>query len=112
MIFKIIYNIWFHPLSKFPGPKYAAASDFFYSKTVVGGESHTVTQKLHEQYGDVVRVAPDELSFASASAWKDIYATRSGVVGGSPFLKGWDPTMDMDKVFVLTSRRSEVLRHG
>jgi len=28
---------------------------------------------LHERYGQVVRVAPDELSFTDPAAWKDIY---------------------------------------
>jgi cytochrome P450 len=28
---------------------------------------------LHRKYGDVVRTAPDELSFINAQAWKDIY---------------------------------------
>ena len=27
----------------------------------------------HEQYGDIVRVAPDELSFTDPAAWRDIY---------------------------------------
>jgi cytochrome P450 len=28
---------------------------------------------LHAQYGDIVRVAPDELSFIDPAAWRDIY---------------------------------------
>jgi averantin hydroxylase len=28
---------------------------------------------LHSQYGPVVRIAPDELSYATAQAWKDIF---------------------------------------
>ena len=32
--------------------------------------------ELHAKYGSVVRVAPDELTFISSSAWKDIYNTR------------------------------------
>ncbi|PPJ49669.1 hypothetical protein CBER1_02189 [Cercospora berteroae] len=28
---------------------------------------------LHEQYGSVVRIAPDELSYTSSAAWKKIY---------------------------------------
>jgi cytochrome P450 len=36
-------------------------------------------QKLHTQYGDVVRVAPTELSFISGeTAWPDIYGFRTG----------------------------------
>ncbi len=33
---------------------------------------------MHEKYGPVVRLAPDELSFASAEAWRDIYGHRTG----------------------------------
>lgn len=33
---------------------------------------------LHEKYGPVVRVAPDELSFTHPDAWKDIYGHRVG----------------------------------
>lgn len=34
--------------------------------------------QLHLRYGDIVRVAPDELSFTKGDAWNDIYgaATR------------------------------------
>lgn len=34
--------------------------------------------ELHRQYGEVVRVSPNELSFNSAGAWKDIYGHRKG----------------------------------
>lgn len=71
-----IYNIWFHPLSKFPGPKHAVVSNFFYSKAVSSGNSTKIVCALHEKYGDVVRWGPNELSFASAPAWKDVYERR------------------------------------
>lgn len=28
---------------------------------------------IHEEYGDIVRLAPDELSFINSAAWRDIY---------------------------------------
>lgn len=34
--------------------------------------------ELHKQYGDVVRVAPNELAFANPQAWKDIMGHRTG----------------------------------
>jgi cytochrome P450 len=34
---------------------------------------------LHEQYGDIVRVAPDELSFIDHTAWRDIYMQKAFV---------------------------------
>jgi cytochrome P450 len=33
---------------------------------------------MHEKYGPVVRVAPDELSFIDSAAWKDIYGHKLG----------------------------------
>ena len=32
----------------------------------------------HLKYGDVMRIAPNELSFVHPSAWKDIYSHRPG----------------------------------
>ena len=34
------------------------------------------TTKLHLQYGNVVRVEPDELTFTAPSAWSEIYLSR------------------------------------
>jgi cytochrome P450 len=35
-------------------------------------------QELHRQYGDVVRIAPDEVSFARVDAYNDIYSNTTG----------------------------------
>ena len=42
-------------------------------------------KSLHEEYGEVVRFSPEELSFTSEQAWKDIYGHRD-----APLIK--DPT--------------------
>lgn len=34
-------------------------------------------KELHDQYGSIVRVAPDELSFIDSAAWKDIYLQKA-----------------------------------
>ena len=73
-----IYNIFFHPLKKFPGPWHAAASRIPYLLNVVKGKYLPWNQSLHEKYGQVVRVAPDELSFTDGRAWKDIYGFQKG----------------------------------
>jgi hypothetical protein len=67
---KAIYNIYFHPLSKFPGPKLWAASPIPISWHMILGDSGFTYRKLNEKYGDVVRIAPDELAFTSAAAVK------------------------------------------
>ncbi|OWP04082.1 cytochrome P450 monooxygenase [Marssonina coronariae] len=74
----VIYNLYFHPLAKFPGPASRAglyASDYW--KLYDGSHPQNV-KALHDKYGDIVRIRPDALTFNSAAAWKDIYGTRPG----------------------------------
>ncbi|KAK3203030.1 hypothetical protein GRF29_154g1517365 [Pseudopithomyces chartarum] len=39
----------------------------------MSGRSHRAIQSQHKIHGPVIRISPDELSFASASSWKAIY---------------------------------------
>ncbi|KAH6633545.1 cytochrome P450 [Boeremia exigua] len=73
-----IYNIYFHPLSKYPGPKLAVASRSFWSLLVISGYQPQWIHKQHEIYGEVVRVGPDRLCYINPQAWKDIYGHRTG----------------------------------
>ncbi|KAL9617345.1 MAG: hypothetical protein Q9160_007875 [Pyrenula sp. 1 TL-2023] len=41
---------------------------------------------LHEKYGSVLRISPDELSFTHPDAWKDIYGHRVGANKAVPEL--------------------------
>ena len=76
---KLIYNALFHPLSKFPGPKIAAATKIPIAwKTWQGLAPHWILA-LHEEYNsDVVRISPDELSFIEPAAWTEICGARQG----------------------------------
>lgn len=72
----VIYRIYFHPLARFPGPKFAAASNLPAIYHLVKGDIHTYHAAFHRQYGDVVRTGPTALSYCNAAAWKDIYGFR------------------------------------
>ncbi|ETS83955.1 hypothetical protein PFICI_05831 [Pestalotiopsis fici W106-1] len=85
LVCKAVYLKWFHPLAKFPGPPLAAISDVWYAFHWTGGRWPFVMEKIHQKYGDVVRVAPNELSFATAAAYKDIYGHATK--GKKQFLK-------------------------
>ncbi|KAI1340957.1 isotrichodermin C-15 hydroxylase [Xylariaceae sp. FL0016] len=71
-----IYNIAFHPLRRFPGPKLRAASRVPYALTKFRGRRTTSAKALHDQYGPVVRLAPDVLSFITSQAWIDVYGPK------------------------------------
>ncbi|RAH84605.1 cytochrome P450 ClCP1 [Aspergillus japonicus CBS 114.51] len=71
---QILYNFYLHPLSRYPGPLLWRAFRFPFISTNIRGQLPHRIRALHEKYGDVVRVAPDELSFIDPTAWRDIYA--------------------------------------
>lgn len=71
-----IYNVYFHPLSKFPGPILATATPIPFAYRVFNGRSVDWLQDLHVRYGKVVRVRPNELSYADPAAWHDIFLKR------------------------------------
>jgi hypothetical protein len=56
-----------------PGPKLWAATRFRYILSVWSGWLHTDVKELHRQFGDRVRITPDETSFARANAHDAIY---------------------------------------
>lgn len=74
----MIYNLYFHPLASYPGPRLNAATPFPLYRAILGGELPMYTERLHEKYGEVVRIAPGEVTFINPDAWKDIYAIRPG----------------------------------
>ncbi|MCJ1453620.1 hypothetical protein MMC28_003967 [Mycoblastus sanguinarius] len=72
----IFYNLYIHPLRKYPGPKLLAASRIPYLKWMFSGTLVPNFQRLHEQYGPVVRTAPGELSYTSLEGLRTIYGHR------------------------------------
>ncbi|OKL55434.1 hypothetical protein UA08_09300 [Talaromyces atroroseus] len=75
---KILYNIYLHPLARYPGPRLYAASSLPLTIAQLRGRLHLFVQAAHENYGPIVRLRPSELSYTSAAAWNDIYARRGG----------------------------------
>ena len=71
-----VYNVFFHPLAKYPGPRLRAASNIPYLAALWTGFHHREMHELHARYGPVVRIAPNNLSFINPQAWKDIYAHK------------------------------------
>lgn len=68
-----IYNLFFHPLRRYPGPKSWAATPLPSSLNILRGRPHIAILELHKRYGDVVRLSPNELSFSHSDAWREIY---------------------------------------
>ncbi|KAI1467491.1 cytochrome P450 [Daldinia caldariorum] len=66
----------FHPLSHVPGPKLAAATylpEFYHDVIKFGRYTHEI-RKMHEIYGPMVRINPDEVHCSDFRFMNEIYA--------------------------------------
>ncbi|KAJ8133530.1 hypothetical protein O1611_g82 [Lasiodiplodia mahajangana] len=80
-----VYLLYFHPLSKYPGPKLAAISDLWWLWALMTERLPFIVDDLHKKHGDVIRIGPNDLSFATSEAFQDIHGHMSQ--GKSRFLK-------------------------
>jgi hypothetical protein len=71
------------PVSKVPGPWYTRFTSFWIKYQEFTANRRESVHRLHQLYGPVVRLGPNEVSFTSLDAIREIYAS-----GGS----GYDKT--------------------
>ncbi|KAI8651058.1 hypothetical protein NCS57_01441500 [Fusarium keratoplasticum] len=76
LVCKVIYNLFFHPLSKFPGPKIAAIGTYyeFYHDVIRDGTYLWRIEEMHRKYGPVVRINADELHIHDPDFYSKVYA--------------------------------------
>ncbi|CAK7200053.1 hypothetical protein SEUCBS139899_002741 [Sporothrix eucalyptigena] len=86
---RIVYNLFLHPLRDVPGPKWFAASGLAQYRMYGSGDAHKILRDLHIQYGDMVRIGPNDVSFAAPYAWSDVFGQKRipGGVGGHAYLE-------------------------
>ncbi|KAL1937820.1 hypothetical protein VTO73DRAFT_12839 [Trametes versicolor] len=83
LLFSVLaYRLLFAPLARLPGPKLCAITRIPLMYNEFSGTRRLWIHGLHLRYGPVVRVAPNEVSFASREAAKEIYTS-----GGSGYDK-------------------------
>ena len=71
------------PIANIPGPTYSVFTSLFLKYKEFARKRRIYIHELHQRYGPVVRLGPNEISFATADAVKEIYQS-----GGS----GYDRT--------------------
>src|SRR5579859_8111734 len=78
-----VYRRFFHPLAKYPGPFLASITRWWMVREVLSGEHDKHIRALHKKYGDIVRIAPNEVAIADPEAMKVIYSTGGGFTKGT-----------------------------
>ncbi|KAK2791469.1 hypothetical protein FQN53_002578 [Emmonsiellopsis sp. PD_33] len=79
----LLYRACFHCLHKFPGPFLARLSNVYgMMLSAKNRQYYDELQKLHQQYGDYVRIGPNELSITDPGAVQAIYSGRAKVSKG------------------------------
>jgi hypothetical protein len=73
----VVYARTLHPLASVPGPFWASISRLWYVYRIYAGDMHDVQRRLHEQYGPIIRIAPNEVSTTDLSAIPKIYRTQA-----------------------------------
>ncbi|KAJ5717816.1 hypothetical protein N7488_003462 [Penicillium malachiteum] len=73
LISYIVYQRFFHPLAKYPGPFLASLTDLWQMHQFITLQQPYNLTKLHEKYGSVVRYGPDKLSITDEDSIKSIY---------------------------------------
>lgn len=105
----ILYNTLLHPLRKYPGSVFAAATPLplMYSRAM--GQIVKWTQVQHNRYGSVVRMSPNELSFIDAEAWDNIFGHgRASKFKNVEFIK--DPRLVGPDLFVKPGEPAGIMR--
>ena len=73
----VLYPFFLSPFAHVPGPKLAAMSSWWIRWVDFSGHRAATIDSLHREYGKIVRVGPNELTFTGFEAMQKIYGAGS-----------------------------------
>ncbi|KAI1383021.1 cytochrome P450 monooxygenase-like protein [Hypoxylon trugodes] len=91
----IVYRLFFHQLSKFPGPRLAAVSKFWHIFNIRTSRNYLFLRRMHEKYGSYVRTGPNEVTLFDPGVFQ--------------LLDGWGNTTTKDIWYDIMQPRSSAI---
>ncbi|OQV00819.1 hypothetical protein CLAIMM_06267 [Cladophialophora immunda] len=79
-----VYRLFLHPLKDYPGPVLAKITKWYGFYLTSFGKTYIDYTKLHEKYGDVVRIGPNELSFVDPESVKYVHGSAANKLAKGP----------------------------
>jgi len=67
------YTRLLHPLKHVPGPFWASVTQLWMIRHVMRGDMDVVQRSLHQRYGPLIRISPNEVACADPEAIRKIY---------------------------------------
>ncbi|GAW25695.1 putative cytochrome P450 [Rosellinia necatrix] len=74
----VIFRLFFHPLSRFPGPLGCKISSAWFATYLAGRDVFRQLVKLHQEHGNFVQFGSNDLSISHPKAVQAIYDLDSG----------------------------------
>ncbi|KAL4967128.1 cytochrome P450 [Aspergillus stella-maris] len=68
-----VYQNFFHPLAKYPGPFLSRFTELRSAICAYRGDGHLDIERCHQKYGPIVRYGPNIILFNTSNALRDIY---------------------------------------
>lgn len=72
-LYFIVYQVWFHPLAKYPGPWLAKFTNLYAAYQSWIGDIHLDIHRCHQKYGAHVRYGPNRVMINTAGGLRDMY---------------------------------------
>ncbi|RHZ49181.1 cytochrome P450 [Aspergillus thermomutatus] len=79
LLWLVLDRLYLSPIARFPGPKLAALTHLyeFYWDTICCGQFTFQIARLHDKYGPIVRIGPNELHVSDPEYYEVIYSRDS-----------------------------------
>lgn len=94
LILRSLHRIFLSPLSLIPGPRLAALTVHYqtYYNVIKGGQFLFKIQYLHQKYGPVVRIGPNEVHINDPDFYDQIYSLKGRWDKDAAFVNQFDNT--------------------